>query len=374
MRNLLPLVALLLLAAPSAVARAQAACVACHRANVEPRLRMPVAMVAADAHGRAGVECVSCHGGDPDAPGAEAHDLAAGFVGRPGEVGSARVCGRCHDGSTEAPDVLEAYRVGRHARALAEGRTGAGCSGCHGGHGIGASDDARARVVGVCGACHSDEARMEASGLPTNQAQQWAHSVHGAAVARGSEDAPVCASCHDPHANEAGLGAVAACGRCHEEARAAFDRGPHHDHYTPLGFLDCVECHGSHAIQPASGALLAGLDSVCLRCHGHEQPLFDDVRRIATLGPAIDQVRADAERDDPVRREVIAALHALDVVALEEALDGVVVAPAPPEPAATTLRTRPRPAPPVVSIVLTALVLLTALGLFGWAVSIWRRR
>lgn len=369
--RILAVAAAALVAAIAGSARAQPGCVTCHRGRVEAALRRPTELLPDDAHGRVGIECVDCHLGDAEADGAEAHDLAGGFVGRPAGAAAARMCGRCHDGTTDAPDTLDAWRAGRHARALAEGRAGvATCASCHGGHGIGRDEAARARVVGTCAACHSDPARMEGTGLPTDQARQWARSVHGARVAEGSTEAPVCASCHDPHENAAGLAAASACGTCHEAVRAAFDRGPHRAHFEPLGFLDCVECHGSHEIQPPAAAMLAGLDAVCRRCHGQSQPLFLEVARMAALGHAVDRVRALEAPDDRRRGAVIAAIHALDADGLEAALAGVPTTPIP------ALRPPPPPPssrPPAVGLALTVAAALLALAAFA-LLAAWRRR
>ncbi len=370
MRSLALAAVLLLAAAPAA---AQANCVGCHVGLVEARLRAPTDPVPADAHGAAGVDCVSCHGGDPEATTAAAHDLAGGFVGRPGDAGSARMCGRCHDGTTEAPATLEAWRDGRHARALAEGRDGAGCASCHGGHGIGGATH-RAAVVGTCATCHSDEERMAPSGLPTDQAREWARSVHGAAVAAGSERAPVCASCHDPHRNAAGLAAVGACGGCHEAVRRAFDGGPHADHFAPLGFLDCVECHGSHEVERPAAAMLTGLETVCGRCHGREQRVFRTVRRIGALGHAIDRLRALESPEAYRRGAVIDAVHALDADALQAALEGVPREPPAPPAAPPPPRLEPAPPPAGPSLALTAAGVLSALFAFALLATLGRRR
>lgn len=370
----LGLAAVVLLALTPVDAVAQPNCAGCHVERVERRLRAPAELVPEDAHGQAGVVCVDCHGGDPVATTAAAHDLAGGFVGRPNAAGSARMCGRCHDGSTDAPATLADWREGRHAAALSEGRQGAGCASCHGGHGIGEEVDYRARVVGTCATCHSDAARMETSGLPTDQAQQWAHSVHGQAVADGSPRAPVCASCHDPHDNQAGLAAVASCGGCHEAIRRAFDGGPHAEHFSPLGFLDCVECHGSHEVQRPTASMLTGLDAVCLRCHGRDQAIFDRVQRIARLGYAIERLRGMESPEGYRRGQVIDAIHSLDAGALEAALEGVSNEP-PEAPSGSVAPPISPTAPPAgPNLALTAAGVFLALFAFALLVTLGRRR
>lgn len=311
-------------------------CLSCHARHVDARLRAPAYALDDDVHARAEITCSDCHGGDPAEPSVRAHDLGAGFVGRPAPLGVAALCSRCHDGSdARAPAVVTEYRAGRHGRALAEGHVAATCTSCHGAHGVqrpsererdtprelasGASAE-RHRIASACMGCHSSAEVMGASGLPTDQALRWASSVHGRAVARGNAQAPDCASCHHPHDNAAGLAAVRSCGGCHEALRSAFDRGPHRERFARLGFLDCAECHGNHGVEPASATMLVGLGAVCTRCHGRGQAAFETVRAIASHAGALDRARAALPADDPRRRAMIEALHALDAEGLAAAI------------------------------------------------------
>jgi predicted CXXCH cytochrome family protein len=337
-----PAIAACVLAAWSMVgspARADETCVGCHEQRAEARLRAPVMASRHDVHAEHDVTCSGCHGGNPEERSARAHDLGRGFVGHPSPVGTVGFCGRCHDGSTDAPAVLDGFRDSRHSHALGEERFAATCTSCHGAHGIVPASELRgapsqrARQITICARCHSDRERMSESGLPTDQARQWARSAHGRAVASGNLTAPVCTTCHEPHRAAAGLDAVSACGRCHEGIRAAFDRGPHAGRFSSMGFLDCVECHGSHEAQPPSAAMLTGIDAVCTRCHGSGQPMFPTIARIAALAPRLDRARAELAREDPRRAEILGALHALDPEALEESLEGFepLETPAPAE-------------------------------------------
>lgn len=403
MRRRAASLSLLCLAVMGPAASARATCESCHAQRVDARLRAPAYAVPEDVHGRAGLACSDCHGGDPWEDSVRAHDLGAGFVGRPGPLATAVVCGRCHDGSHEvAPDVLLSYRGGRHALALSEGRGAATCTSCHGAHGIerprgepagdaaaegdvpaapredgappsrtlaSGESPARPRLVAACMECHSNPEVMAASGLPIDQATQWQRSVHGRAVASGNHDAPDCASCHHPHENEAGLAAVRSCGGCHVELRAAFDRGPHAERFARLGFLDCAECHGNHDVAPASGAMLSGLTAVCTRCHGRGLPVFDTVRAIASHAAAIDRARAALPREDPRRREMLTALHALDAEGLAAALAaaGELEEPLPAELA-------PERAPGIDVLGWAKIAGLVLLGLLGlWLVQRSRR-
>jgi hypothetical protein len=311
----------------AARARAEERCIECHAGRSEARLRAPVIAAADDVHAAAGVGCAQCHGGDPEDPSARAHDLGGGFRGVPDAAGVAILCGTCHDGShQDAAAVLDAFRQGAHARATAAGRAGAAsCTSCHRAHGITHGDDPAAptayrRIVDLCASCHDDPAHMAASGLPTDQSAAWRVSVHGRAALGGERDAPVCTSCHDPHRGESGLVATDACGRCHADIRAAFDRGPHADAFARLGFVDCAECHGSHEVELADARLLEGLGAACARCHGEGQPVFERVRRLAGHASELDAARRSLPRGDPRRAAMISAVHALDVDGLAAAL------------------------------------------------------
>lgn len=323
-------------------------CRSCHATRAEARLRAPVHQEN-DAHGRAGLGCTRCHGGDGSATDARAHDLAGGFRGVPDAIGVSQVCGRCHDGSRDdAPDVLAAFRAGAHGAAIAHRRDGAAsCTDCHGAHTIEGPDHARspvarAQVVGTCTRCHADEERMAFAGLDPRIPQRYAQSVHGRALAEGSEDAPTCAGCHGAHQNGGGLEAAQACAQCHEAIREAFDRGPHASAFSRLGFLDCAECHGSHEVRPADASLLAGLGAACERCHGEGQEVYARVVRLTESAERVDGAREAWERDDPRRIAVISAIHALDVDALAEALEG---APMPADASDGASRGAPREPP-----------------------------
>lgn len=355
-------------------------CVECHAVRSEERLRAPIEQ-REDVHGRANLGCPRCHLGDPRASDARAHDLAGGFRGVPDAIGVAQVCGRCHDGSRDdAPAVLAAYRAGAHGTAIAQGRhEAARCTDCHGAHAVEPADDtssptSRQRVVGTCTRCHGDAERMAMALLSPEVPRRFAESVHGRALAEGSEDAPTCADCHGAHQNGGGIEAAQACGGCHEEIRAAFDRGPHASAFTRLGFLDCTECHGSHEIRPADASLLEGLGAACERCHGAGQEIYARVERLMESADRIDAAREAWPAGDPRRVAVISAIHALDVDALRDALEDA------PEPAAretprevrgeerASERRRPDPwrgiVPPLgaLAIVIAVVVALVRLG------------
>ncbi|HLK33325.1 MAG TPA: cytochrome c3 family protein, partial [Terriglobales bacterium] len=109
-------------------------------------------------------------------------------------------CATCH------ADQQAAYDRGFHAAALRKGDTRAArCVDCHGSpHEIlPASDPAsrvhRTNIPATCGACHGQKFVMEASGHSAQPFASYQESVHGRAVAAGSEKAAVCTDCHGSH-------------------------------------------------------------------------------------------------------------------------------------------------------------------------------
>lgn len=327
--RLVALLAALLGAPVGEVAADEQTCVTCHRRRTSEYLRAPLRAMD-DVHGSNEVLCSDCHGGRPDVLTMRAHDPGSGFSS--GHHGFAQVamCGGCHDGSVDGQgDVLARYRAGSHMRAVTEGQPGARCSDCHGAHGVLPPDDpgaatSRANLPHTCGGCHS----VMESDIPSDQLRQWELSVHGVSHARGSEEAPTCAGCHDPHENNAGLSAVARCGECHEDVRAAFESGPHAEHFRRYGFLDCAECHGSHEVRSPDATLLTGRSAACIGCHRRGQEPFELMRDIATVVARSDRSRRALEPSDERRRAFIAAIHALDLPAIREAAAALpVVAP-----------------------------------------------
>lgn len=110
----------------------------------------------------------------------------------------------------------------------------------------------------VCATCHTD------------QATQWSHSVHAALVKDGNPLAPVCTSCHSPHAVIKGAAhamETVPCKTCHSDIFDAYATSVHGTLRTagitqaPL----CYSCHGAHDVKvPTAGA---GLKATCFGCH-----------------------------------------------------------------------------------------------------------
>ena len=268
-----------------AIARpSSAGCATCH-ADVVGELSHGV-----HAPKRDSPTCSSCHG---KAHALQSHSDPRSQVAKPNV---ATTCGTCHAN----PDFLsrhlipiarpvEAYRLSVHGRAVASGNLKAAtCSDCHGSHEIRLANDSSSpinhfRVPETCGKCHGEIRAV------------YAESVHGEAVRRGSQGAPVCTDCHGEHAilapsepgspvNPARVSSVT-CGRCHADTRLAarynlpLDKVPAFESSYhglalrggSLSVANCASCHGVHNIRrasdPRSTVHPSNLVKTCGACH-----------------------------------------------------------------------------------------------------------
>jgi len=132
------------------------------------------------------LSCVDCHS-----------DVKAS----PHETTPAKIsCATCHS------DQQAAYDRSYHAKAIQAGdKQAATCVSCHGSpHELLPASDPNSRVShanipATCGSCHGQKFVMEASGHSAGPFNSYLQSVHGKAVAGGSEKAAVCTDCHGSH-------------------------------------------------------------------------------------------------------------------------------------------------------------------------------
>src|SRR5579862_7489514 len=193
-------------------------------------------------------------------------------------------CAACH------ADEQAAYDRSFHGKAVQAGNASAAtCVDCHGSpHELLPASDPKSKVhhtnvPATCGACHSQQFVMEKDGLSTQMVASYQQSVHGHAVANGSEKAAVCTDCHgtheildakDPKSPIFKFNVPLTCGRCHEQISKEFQQSIHgqalaHGNWqAPV----CTDCHGIHSIKalndPNSSVSAANLAQVtCARCH-----------------------------------------------------------------------------------------------------------
>jgi formate dehydrogenase gamma subunit len=212
-------------------------------------------------------------------------------------------CANCHG------DASEAWKISRHAKGFVSGnRHAAGCLSCHGGnpHRIVPTSDPRspvahANVPRTCGACHGQKMVMETAGVRTQPVFAYQDSVHGRAVAGGSEKAAVCTDCHNHHdvlgANEQSspifrFNIPSTCGKCHGDVTDVFMASVHGQgvargsSQSPV----CTTCHGIHNIKEhidpnSSVAAMNIARTTCGQCHG-------SVRMTAEFGLSSRRIRS----------------------------------------------------------------------------------
>lgn len=291
-------------------------CARCHQAAAKEMAGGVHAKAGpTDARGSGPLGCAACHAGDPHQM-ASVHDAKSPvFVSN-----QVQTCGRCHEKDSQQ------YLKSVHGRGLVRSglQVTAVCADCHGAHGIHLASDPRstlavARVGGTCGRCH-----------PYLEEQVQA-SAHGGGKSAGPNGAgenacqsPTCTSCHPGH--EIGPAGAAfnfrkqaeVCGKCHS--------GPSGNHamslHAALGELGypkaprCSDCHGAHAVFPAShpGSTLAAENrrETCGRCHPGAAANFFDFN-------------PDADSADPHRNPIVHFVyqHLLFMLILTFGISGV---------------------------------------------------
>jgi hypothetical protein len=98
---------------------------------------------------------------------------------------------------------------------------------------------------------------------------QYEDSVHSALVRAGSEKAPLCSDCHNPHATRsvkeksAGGPEPVICQKCHQGIAKAFVESVHGRSGDEA--LECKDCHTTHSIRAAS--LGENMKGQCVSCH-----------------------------------------------------------------------------------------------------------
>lgn len=251
-------------------------CLACHKeatfaTSVQGKpvsLYVPEIIFEQSAHGV--LNCTDCHTDIKSIPHQPVRSMSS--------------CGTCHS------DEQSAYERSIHGQATLHGNAHAArCSDCHGGpHAILPASDPASKVYhsnipGTCGSCHQQKFVMSTSGLSTQVFVAYEQSVHGRAVAAGSQKAAVCTDCHgtheilmagDPKSSIFKFNVPATCGKCHAQESAQYGESVHGQAIRRGNWLApvCTDCHGIHTIQapgnPASSVSAQALAQItCARCH-----------------------------------------------------------------------------------------------------------
>jgi cytochrome b subunit of formate dehydrogenase len=193
-------------------------------------------------------------------------------------------CATCH------ADQQAAYDRSFHGKAVQAGNLKAAtCVDCHGSpHELLPASDRKSRVnhaniPATCGACHSQKFVMQDRGQSAQMVASYAESVHGHAVAAGSEKAAVCTDCHGTHeildAKDSKspifkFNVPLTCGKCHDTISKEFQQSIHGTAVAQGNWQApvCTDCHGIHSIKahtdpnsPVSAQNIA--QATCARCH-----------------------------------------------------------------------------------------------------------
>lgn len=262
-------------------------CFECHRA-VNRRQETIATAWQGSIHGKGGVTCADCHGGDPtsDRMGISM-DRTRGFIGTPSREQTVGICGSCH----ADPERMRKYNLptdqyakywtsvhGQRLAAAADTQV-AICIDCHGSHDVKKASDPTAAVYPpnapkLCANCHSDATKMEPYGIPTDQYEIYAESVHGKALLDDADvRAPSCASCHGSHAAKPprDTEVVEVCGKCHTATQELYMQSRHSELSTAAP--KCWTCHGTHDVAKPSDRLFlheVQPDYQCFTCHDPE--------------------------------------------------------------------------------------------------------
>ncbi|UCD30200.1 MAG: hypothetical protein JSV03_06955 [Planctomycetota bacterium] len=154
----------------------------------------------------------------------------------------------------------------------------------------------RKEIPERCGNCHSDVAKMNPYGLPTDQLAQYRLSGHGQSLfTKNNDRVAVCTDCHDTHAvleskdpdsSVCPKNIPATCERCHSdpsimdasnlsirvvEEYIASVHGQGLLEEGDMGMPTCSTCHGSHSAIPPG---YRDVGHVCGRCHQQEEQYF----------------------------------------------------------------------------------------------------
>jgi cytochrome b subunit of formate dehydrogenase len=214
--------------------------------------------------------CVDCHTDLKTAP----HD------GTPAKVS----CSTCH------AEEQAAYDRSYHAKAIKAGDAQAAtCVDCHGSpHELLPASDPKSRVnhaniPATCGSCHGQKQVMEASGHSTQPFLSYEDSVHGRAVAAGSEKAAVCTDCHgtheilaasEPNSSIFKFNVPSTCAKCHQAVKQEYMQSIHGEAIARGNWQApvCTDCHGIHTIKaptdPNSSVSAQNVARItCARCH-----------------------------------------------------------------------------------------------------------
>jgi len=262
-------------------------CIGCH-SEWEEGENAPTVRWQYDVHNQAGLTCVDCHGGDAGLEDMDEVRSSPGYRGVPKTAQIPGFCGRCHSDAAYMKrfnpslpvDQMVKYETSRHGQLLKKGDPKvATCISCHSVHDIGKAGSPRSTIYPLnipklCASCHSDPDHMAGYGIPTDQYEKYASSVHGVALLEHEDvGAPACNDCHGNHgAVPPGVEDISSvCGLCHAKIAGLFAESPHKAAFEENDLPQCETCHSNHAIiKPLDIMIGTGPQSLCLECHSKD--------------------------------------------------------------------------------------------------------
>jgi len=194
------------------------------------------------------------------------------------------LCGSCHANvekmraSGLPTDQYAKYWSSAHGQRLvtSDDTRVAVCTDCHGVHDVRKVSDPKAKVFALnvpdlCASCHADAERMAPYGIPTDQFEVYAGSVHGVALLDNKDlRAPTCSSCHGSHDAKPPIAAnvVEVCGKCHTATQDLYQQSRHSE--LEAAAPKCWTCHGTHDVSQPSSKLFFHPEEpnyTCTTCH-----------------------------------------------------------------------------------------------------------
>jgi hypothetical protein len=248
-------------------------------------------------------DCLTCHG-DASMTDSDGHSIAVDASRFKHSVHGTFSCVDCHTDvkslAHDSPpkkincdqchaDEGQGYAHSIHAQVTSSGKIPATCQDCHGDvHAIVPGDDPKspvshANIPSTCGRCHGQKFLMESNGESAQPFLSYQSSVHGRAVANGSQKAAVCTDCHgvhqilpasDPKSPISKVAVASTCGKCHTDVANTFTASIHGQAIARGNMLapTCTDCHGIHSIKPHNDPNSPVAEQnvsrdICARCH-----------------------------------------------------------------------------------------------------------
>lgn len=206
--------------------------------------------------------------------GLVAHAAAAATPAKAGLSAEDKACLECHAKPDLAKTLANGERLSLFVAAkgfAASVHSSSGCEGCHsdidqashskGNKPIASKRSHALELMETCRDCHKKAMK------------QYEDSVHSALVRTGSEKAPLCSDCHNPHATRSakekpqGPTEPVVCKKCHTGIAQAFAESVHGQSGDEA--LACKDCHRTHNVKAA--AFGDHLKNECVSCHKEVQ-------------------------------------------------------------------------------------------------------